>query len=203
MCEGSLISLPTDALTKAISKLKVFYAPRLKFSESQIKSVFQRIDLSKTEALDLGSCHEPQFSLVDQKSLISVYFKIKGQYYFKMLMIIKNLEMSIEELQRVQKENDKMEEEEKMLSAEKISKQWRQLAYRAKSLSLNMLAKKRCNLDFIYKCIPRSIENVDRNIHQRINEAIWIIRDVGYIDIDIYDIAKKFMIEQHCPFTKI
>ena len=183
--QGSINSFPTDVLTKAISKLKVFYAPRLRFSESQIKSVFQRIDSSMTEELDLGSCHEPQFSLVDQKSLISVYFKIKGQYYFKMLMTIKNLEMSIEELHRVQEENDKMEEEEKMLSAEEISMQWRQLAYRAKSLSLNMLAKKRCNLDFIYKCIPRSIENVDRNIHQRINEAIWIIRDIGYIDIDI------------------
>ena len=62
--EGSLTSLPADILTKAISKLKVFIAPQLKFSESQIKAVFQSIDLSKIQALDLGSWHEPQFSLV-------------------------------------------------------------------------------------------------------------------------------------------
>ena len=67
--EDSIISFPVDVLTKAISKLKVFLAPQLKFSESQIKSVFQSIDSSKIEKLDLGSCHKPQFSLVDQESL--------------------------------------------------------------------------------------------------------------------------------------
>ena len=163
--EGSIISFPNDVLTKAISKLKVFYAPRLKFSESQIKSVFHHIDSSKTEALDLGSCHKPQFSLVDQKRLISVFLKIKGQYYFKMLMIIKDLEMSIEEMQRVQEENDKMEEEEKKLAAEEISKRWGQLAMEA-----NLLGKQRAKSDIIYRHIPQ-LENVYRNIAHRIREA--------------------------------
>ena len=119
--EDSIISFPDDILTKAISKLKVFLAPQLKFSESQIKSVFQSIDSSKIEILDLGSCHKPQFSLVDQKSMISVLDKIKGSGFFKRLLQIKNLEMSIEELQRIQEENDKLEEKEKKLSAEEMS----------------------------------------------------------------------------------
>ena len=63
---GSIISVPDDILTRAISKLEVFFAPQLKFSESQIKSVLESIDSSKIQGLDLGSCHEPQFSLVDQ-----------------------------------------------------------------------------------------------------------------------------------------
>ena len=92
---------------------------------------------------------------------------------FKMLLRIKIIEMSIEELQKVQEKNDKSEEEEKKLSTEDMSKQWGQLAYEA-----NQLADKRCNVDFIYKCIPpSSIERVNRNIHHRINEAIRIIRD--------------------------
>ena len=140
------ISLPAEILTKAISKLKVFNAPQLKFSESQIKAVFQSIDSSKIEELDLGSCHEPQFSLVNQKTLISVS---KNSYApFRLLLLIKNLEMNIEELQKVKEENEKMEEEEKKLSAEEMSKQWERLA-----CEVDWLRKQGEKKDLIYSRI--------------------------------------------------
>ena len=168
--EGSIISFPADILTKAISKLQSFLAPQLKFSESQIKSVFQSIDSSKIRLLDLGSCNEPQFTLVDQKSLISVSHKIKDDVSFKLLLLIKNLEINTKELQKVQEENDKMKEVEKKLSAEEMSKQWGGLAW-----EVNRLANKRVQKEKIYRHIHR-MENVYSNIQHRIEEATRIIR---------------------------
>ena len=167
--EDFLISFPVDILTKAISKLKVFMAPQLKFSESQIKSVFQSIDSSKIQALDLGSCHEPQFSLLDNESLVSVSQKIKGYKTFKAILLIKHLEMSIEELQKVQEENDEMKEEEKKMSAEEISKRWLKLAW-----SLKIFGKNRIQRDDIFKNIPE-IRNLYLNIRYRIEVAFTTI----------------------------
>ena len=167
--EGSIISFPADILTKAISKLEVFLAPQLKFSESQIKSVFQSIDLSKIRLLDLGSCNEPQFSLVNQKSLISVSHKIKADMSFKLLLLIKNLEINIKKLQKVQEENDKMKEVEEKLSAEEMSKQWGHLAW-----EVYQLANKRVEKEEIYRHIHR-MENVYSNIQHRMEEATRII----------------------------
>ena len=59
----------------------------------------------------------------------SVSLKIKGYVTFKVLLQIKYLERSIEELQKVQEENDKMRKEEKTMSAEEISKRWRRLRW--------------------------------------------------------------------------
>lgn len=158
--EGSLISYPADILARVINKLKVFIAPLLKFSESQIKSVLQSIDLSKTQELDLGSCHEPQFSLLDRKRLMSVSNKIKGHETFKLLLLIKHLEMSIEELQNVQKEK---------LSAEEKKKQWELLAW-----ELNLFANKMVQIDYIHELVPR-MDDVYRNIGDRVAEAFRTI----------------------------
>ena len=51
--EGSIISVPDDILARAISKLRVFIAPLLKFSESQIESVFQSIDCGRAPIVRL------------------------------------------------------------------------------------------------------------------------------------------------------
>ena len=173
--EGSLLSFPGEILTRAISKLKVFIAPQLKFSESQIKSVFQSIDSSKIKVLDLGSCHEPQFSLVDQKSLKYVALKTKGYVSFKVLLNIEYLERSIEELQKVQEENDNMSEEEKKMSAEEISKRWGQLAETLNLFSKQMVQIKR---DFIFRTTPE-IQNLYINIRHRLTVAINTISQLA------------------------
>ena len=61
-CRDHLESVPGNILARAICKLKVFYAPHLRFSDCQIKSIFQRIatqDPRTTRELDLGSCQKP------------------------------------------------------------------------------------------------------------------------------------------------
>ena len=122
--------------------------------------------MSKTQALDLGSWHEPLFTLVDQKSLISVSHKIEGYVTFKLLLLIKNLEMSIQELKNVQEESDQIEEEKK-LSAEEISKRWGQLAETLNLFSKQMDQIKR---DFIFRTTPE-IQNLYINIRHRLTVA--------------------------------
>ena len=102
--------------------------------------------------------------------MVNLFNKIKGSETFKLLLQIKILEMSIEELQKIQEENDKMEEEEKKLTAEEMSKKWGRL-----TSEVNLLAKNRFQVDKrIYKFIPR-LEIVHKNIQHRINRSNFII----------------------------
>ena len=108
--------------------------------------------------------------------MISVSQKIKGYITFELLLLIKNLEISIKELQNVKEENNKMEEEEKKLSAEEMSKRWERLAW-----EMDLLANKRVILqrdNIIYWHIPR-LEDLYRNIQQRITEGFRTIRQLN------------------------
>ena len=144
--EGSLISVPSDILTKAIIKLDVFIAPRLKFSENQIKAVFQKIasdDSKKIRHLNLGSWHEPKFSQVHLSTLRSVMNRIQNND-FKLLIQIKNIEMSIEQLQKLQEENDKIEDDtEDKLSDEEMTVAWTRVACEAREVRRSMPSSKR------------------------------------------------------------
>ena len=82
--------------------------------------------------------------------------------------------MSIEELQKIQKENDKIEGEEKKLSTEEMSKRWGRLECEANQLD------KMSIVDGLYRHIPRMekvYSNIMSNIRHRINEAIRIIKE--------------------------
>jgi len=176
--EGSFTSVPADILTRAISKLDVFIAPRLRFSESQIKSVFQNIatnESSKTLHLNLGSWHEPQFSLVDLNTLRAVMNKIRNND-FKMLLQITNIERSITELKKLQEENDKMEEEgEEKLSDEEMTKRWFEVACEARRVRRSMPSS---------KCMM--VHNIHRNLRRRLLTGIQVISQVRHLQIQAY-----------------
>ena len=157
--EGSLISVPSDILTKAITKLEVFIAPRLRFSENQIKTVFQKIaidDTKKIRHLNLGSWQEPKFSLVHLSTLRSVMNRIQNND-FKLLIQIKNIEMSIEQLQKLQEENDKLEDDtEDKLSDEEMTVAWTKLACEAREIRRAMPSCNRVSTIHYYQCLASS-----------------------------------------------
>lgn len=176
--EGSFTSVPADILTRAISKLDVLIAPKLRFSESQIKSVFQNIatnSSSKTRHLNLGSWHEPQFSLVDLNTLRAVMKKIRNND-FKMLLQITNIERSITELKKLQEDNDKIEEEgEEKLSDEEMTKRWFEVACEARRVRRSMPSSK-----------SMMVHNIHRNIRRRLLTGIQVISQVRHLQIQAY-----------------
>ena len=113
----------------------------LKFSENQIKAVFQKIasdEYDKIRHLNLGSWHEPKFSQVHLSTLRSVMNRIQIND-FKILIQIKNIEMSIEQLQKLQEENDKIKDgSEDKLTDEEMKVAWTRVACEAREVSFSM-----------------------------------------------------------------
>ena len=173
--EGSLISVPADILNKAVSKLDVLIAPRLRFTESQIKAVFQNIATDKSKKIrhiNLGSWLEPQFSLVDLTTLRAVMNKIQNND-FKLLLQIKNIEMSIEELQKLQEENDKMEDDgEERLSDEEMTERWTRVACEAREVRRAMPSSKRVMM-----------HNIHRGVRRRLLTAIQTLSQVRLLQV--------------------
>ena len=167
MPERDHCSVPGFILTRAISKLDVLSAPRLRFSEHQIKAVFHNIATnasSRTQHLNMGSWHEPQFSLVDLNTLRAVMNKIRNND-FKLLLKITYIERSITDLKE---DNDNMEEREEKLI--EMMKRWSQVRVKARKM---------------WRVMPSS-ENIHRNIRRRLLTAIEAISQVRHLQIQAY-----------------
>ena len=190
--QGFIHSVPGDILAMAICKLQMFMAPQLRFSENQIKSIFQTLasnatcDLchpSLTQTLDLGSCHVPLFSLVDQNTLRFVYNLIKDQQItaFNSLLHVWNFEISIEDLEKVHEENNKKENNEEKLSDEEMSKRWRQLMKEIGVLAIKIPGE-------VYSLDHPKFRTWDvyRDVFLRVEAALNMLKSYGLSLLEYY-----------------
>ena len=156
---GSVQSVSAGILTKATNKLQAFMAPGLRFSESQIKAILTNIakGTSLIRHLNLGPMNELNFSEVDLDNLRSVIKKIKSDTIlsrrFKRSLQGQINFARLEEIMKLEEENDK-EEGENKLSEEEITEQWKRIVREIKVLNLETINKRNRHERLAYKNGP-------------------------------------------------